>query len=49
MTTTDRRTFLRFLGSAALTATFPGSIKRALAVPAHRRTGTIEDVEHVMS
>jgi phospholipase C len=48
MTTTDRRTFLRYLGSAALAATFPGTIRRALAIPAHQRTGTIEDVEHVV-
>ena len=48
MTTTDRRTFLRFLSSAALTAALPTSIKRALAIPAHHRTGTIADVEHIV-
>ncbi len=48
MTNTGRRTFLRFLGSAAFTASLPGSIKRALAMPAHQRTGTIQDVEHVV-
>src|SRR6267154_3051278 len=48
MSTANRRSFLRFLGSAALTTAFPGSIQRALAVPARRRTGTIEDVEHVV-
>jgi len=48
MSTTNRRSFLRFLGSAALGTALPGSIKRALAVPARRRTGTIEDVEHVV-
>jgi len=48
MTTTDRRTFLRLLGGASLAAAFPASIRRALAVPAHRRTGTIDDVEHVV-
>src|SRR5262245_41655828 len=46
--TIDRRTFLRFLSSAAAAAALPASIERALAVPAHRRTGTIEDVEHVV-
>src|SRR6266446_383703 len=48
MSTANRRSFLRFLGSAALTTAFPGSIQRALAVPARRRTGTIEDLEHVV-
>ena len=44
----DRRAFLRFLGSAGFTAAFTGSIERALAIPAHHRTGTIEDVEHIV-
>src|SRR5262245_30792169 len=48
MLTTDRRTFLRFLTSAAATAAFPQSIERALAIPAHHRTGTIRDVEHIV-
>jgi phospholipase C len=48
MTTTDRRTFLRFLSSAALSAALPNSIERALAIPAHHRTGTIQDVEHIV-
>src|SRR5262245_17148444 len=46
--TTDRRTFLRYLTTAAATASLPASIERALAIPAHHRTGTIEDVEHVV-
>lgn len=44
----DRRTFLRLLNGTALAAAFPQSIERALAVPAHLRTGTIDDVEHVV-
>src|SRR4249920_280553 len=48
MMTNDRRTFLRYLSSAALTAALPNSIERALAIPAHHRTGTIEDVEHIV-
>src|SRR5258706_10108329 len=44
----DRRTFLSFLGSAALPAALPQSIDRALAFPAHNRTGTIRDVEHIV-
>ena len=48
MTTVDRRTFLRVLGSGALAATAPGSIDRALAIPANNRRGTIEDIEHIV-
>ncbi|MDQ8954067.1 phospholipase C, phosphocholine-specific [Acinetobacter rudis] len=35
------------LGAAAL-ATFPASIQRALAIPANNKTGSIQDVEHVV-
>ena len=45
---TDRRSFLKLLTTAAGTAAFPASISRALSIPAHHRTGTIEDVEHVV-
>ena len=45
---TDRRTFLQLLTTGALSATFPESIARALAIPANRKTGTIEDVEHIV-
>jgi len=48
MTTTDRRSFLRFLGTTALTTAMPGSIRRALAIPAAYRTGTIDDVQHIV-
>ncbi|HEV2678224.1 MAG TPA: phospholipase C, phosphocholine-specific [Aliidongia sp.] len=48
MTTSDRRTFLRVLGGTALAATLPESIGRAMAIPANHRTGTIEDVEHIV-
>jgi phospholipase C len=47
----SRREFLRgALVTAAASAglAFPPSIRRALAAPAHRRTGTIRDVEHVV-
>jgi phospholipase C len=44
----DRRTFLKLLSSGALSAAFPASIARALEVPAHNRTGTIADVEHIV-
>ncbi len=44
----DRRKFLKLLGAAALASAFPQSIKRALALPARQRTGTIADVEHIV-
>ncbi|MFC5605809.1 phosphocholine-specific phospholipase C [Variovorax soli] len=49
---TTRRSFLQSatgtgLAAATLTA-FPPSIRRALAIPAHRETGTIKDVKHVV-
>src|SRR5262245_40388881 len=48
MMTLDRRMFLRYLSSVALAASLPKSIDRALAIPAHHRTGTIRDVEHIV-
>lgn len=44
----DRRSFLRYLSTAALTSTFVRSIEKAAAMPAHHRSGTIDDVEHVV-
>lgn len=44
----DRRTFLRFLSSAAITPALAKSIEKAAATQAHHRTGTINDVEHVV-
>ncbi len=48
MNTTDRRTFLKWMGSPALAAALPLDFSRALSIPAHSRTGTINDVEHVI-
>jgi len=48
---TNRRQFLRQALSATAagaTLSFPQVISRALAISAHRRTRTIEDVEHVV-
>jgi len=45
---TDRRTFLHLLGAGAFAGAFHASIRRALAIPAHHRTGTIADVEHIV-
>jgi len=48
MTIFDRRGFLRFAGGGALTAFTPGTIRRALAIPANNATGTIADVQHIV-
>jgi phospholipase C len=52
MTSNSRRRFLQTVassaGAAAALAAFPESIRNALAVPANSRTGTIEDVEHIV-
>jgi phospholipase C len=44
----DRRNFLKLAGLAAGGAMLPPSIARAASIAAHRRSGTIEDVEHVV-
>jgi len=44
---TNRRTFLQLIGATGLTA-LQSNIAKALAIPANNRTGTIEDVEHVV-
>src|SRR6201998_1640301 len=45
---TDRRNFLPLLPTSALSAAFPASIARALSIPAYNRTGTIDDVQHIV-
>eukprot|EP01035_Chromulina_nebulosa_P046953 gene46953-63615_t len=48
----SRRNFLKGTASSGLAAValtaFPPSIRRALAIPANNKTGTIMDVEHVV-
>jgi phospholipase C len=44
----SRREFLRLAATAAGAAMMPASIRKALAIPAHRATGTIKDLEHVV-
>jgi phospholipase C len=44
----DRRAFLELLAAGAFATTLPACISRALQIPAHRRTGTIDDVEHIV-
>jgi phospholipase C len=48
MTGLDRRAALKLIGATSLSGMLPMSIERALAVPAAHRTGTIEDVEHIV-
>jgi len=47
MNAPDRRSFLKLIGAPALAAV-PLDFSRLLAIQAHRRTGTIEDVEHIV-
>ena len=44
----DRRACMRLMAGAGIAASLPKSIEKALAVPAHSRHGTIEDVEHIV-
>jgi phospholipase C len=44
----DRRDFLKLLTAAAASAAIPASIARALAIPANTRTGSLNDVEHIV-
>ena len=48
MKTVDRRKFLALLGAPAVAAALPLHLEKALAIPAHNRTGTIDDVEHII-
>src|SRR5215469_7023266 len=43
----ERREFLQLMGATALTA-FHANIAKALAIPANKNKGTIEDVEHII-
>ncbi|HWA59907.1 MAG TPA: phospholipase C, phosphocholine-specific, partial [Caulobacteraceae bacterium] len=47
-TANSRRGFLRLGAGAAAAAAWPDAIARALALPASRRTGTLQDLEHVV-
>ncbi len=48
MKSSDRRRFIQIMGSGTVVAALPLSISKALAIPAHNRTGTIADVEHIV-
>ncbi|GGX95892.1 phospholipase C, phosphocholine-specific [Streptomyces minutiscleroticus] len=48
MTEVNRRRFLQLAGATTAFTALSGSIERAAALPANHRTGTIEDVEHIV-
>ncbi|MFF8946759.1 phosphocholine-specific phospholipase C [Streptomyces sp. NPDC014864] len=44
----NRRRFLQLAGATTALTALSGSIERAAALPANHRTGSIEDVEHIV-
>ena len=44
----DRRKFLQMMGMSAIASTLQTNIAKALDIPAHNRTGSIRDVEHIV-
>ncbi|MCT2401475.1 phosphocholine-specific phospholipase C [Novosphingobium mangrovi (ex Huang et al. 2023)] len=48
MVTNNRREFLKAVGALGTAASVPASIDRALALPARRVTGTLQDVKHIV-
>jgi phospholipase C len=44
----DRRRFLQLAGGSAALSVLTPSIARAASIPAYRRTGSLDDVEHVV-
>ena len=48
MVNIDRRRFLTIAGGATAATMLHDSIARAASIPAHRATGSIEDVEHIV-
>jgi phospholipase C len=48
MKSTDRRQFLQLMGMSAVASSLHINIAKALAIPANYRTGTIQDVEHIV-
>src|SRR6059058_1426191 len=48
MTELNRRRFLQIAGGTAAFTALSGSIDRAAAIPAARRTGTVNDIEHIV-
>ncbi|MFJ8198164.1 phosphocholine-specific phospholipase C [Streptomyces sp. NPDC096152] len=48
MSEVNRRRFLQLAGATTALTALSGSIERAAALPANHRTGSIEDVEHIV-
>ncbi|MGW1005598.1 phosphocholine-specific phospholipase C [Streptomyces sp. NPDC002520] len=48
MSEVNRRRFLQLAGATTAFTALSGSIQRAAALPAHHRTGSVQDVEHVV-
>jgi phospholipase C len=48
MPTIDRRRFLQLAGGTAALSVLPSTVARAATLPANRRTGSLDDVEHVV-
>ncbi|MEV1019561.1 phosphocholine-specific phospholipase C [Streptomyces sp. NPDC050264] len=48
MTELNRRRFLQIAGGTAAFTALSGSIDRAAAIPAARRSGTVQDIEHIV-
>jgi Phosphoesterase family len=48
MRVVNRRRFLQLAGGSVAATMLSDSIARALAIPANRATGTLEDVEHIV-
>jgi phospholipase C len=48
MSEVNRRRFLQLAGATTAFSALSASIERAAALPAHHRTGSIEDVEHIV-
>ncbi|MEV8087143.1 phosphocholine-specific phospholipase C [Streptomyces nigra] len=44
----NRRRFLQIAGATTAFSALSSSIQRAAAIPAHHRTGSLEDVEHIV-
>ena len=48
MTDVNRRRFLQLAGGTAALSALSTSIARAAEIPAHRRTGSLKDIEHIV-
>ena len=44
----DRRRFLQLTGGSAALSVLTPSIARAASIPAYRRAGSLDDVEHIV-